>query len=157
MRIGQSTDIHKLAEGRKLVLGGVEIPHNKGLVGHSDADALTHAAAEAILGALALGDLGHWFPDTDPKWKGINSQIILKEVADMMDEKGYKIGNLDALVLIEKPKMAPFIEEMRSNFAKALHCDIDRISIKATRGEGMGFVGHEEGVMAQAVVLLEEK
>lgn len=157
MRIGQSTDIHKLAEGRKLVLGGVEISHNKGLVGHSDADALTHAAAEAILGALALGDLGHWFPDTDPKWKGINSQIILKEVAAMMDEKGYKIGNLDALVLIEKPKMAPYIEEMRSNFGKALHCDIDRISIKATRGEGMGFVGREEGVMAQAVVLLEEK
>ncbi len=157
MRIGQSTDIHRLAEGRKLVLGGVEIPHNKGLVGHSDADALTHAAAEAILGALALGDLGHWFPDTDPKWEGVNSQIILKEVASMMDEKGYKIGNLDALVLIEKPKMAPYIEEMRRNFAKALHCDIDRISIKATRGEGMGFVGHEEGVMAQAVVLLEEK
>lgn len=157
MRIGQSTDIHRLAEGRKLVLGGVEIPHSKGLVGHSDADALTHAAAEAILGALALGDLGHWFPDTDPKWKGINSQIILKEVASMMDEKGYKIGNLDALVLIEKPKMAPYIEEMRHNFAKALHCDVDRISIKATRGEGMGFVGHEEGVMAQAVVLLEEK
>lgn len=157
MRIGQSTDIHRLAEGRKLVLGGVEIPHNKGLVGHSDADALTHAAAEAILGALALGDLGHWFPDTDPKWEGVSSQIILKEVASMMDEKGYKIGNLDALVLIEKPKMAPYIEEMRRNFAKALHCDIDRISIKATRGEGMGFVGHEEGVMAQAVVLLEEK
>lgn len=156
MRIGQSTDIHRLAEGRKLILGGVEIPFEKGLVGHSDADALTHAVAEAILGALALGDLGHWFPDTDPKWKGVNSQIILKAVADMMREKGYHIGNVDSLVLIEKPKMAPHIQTMRQNFADALGCDISRISVKATRGEGMGFVGRMEGVMAQAVVLLEE-
>lgn len=156
MRIGQSTDIHRLAEGRKLILGGVEIPFEKGLVGHSDADALTHAVAEAILGALALGDLGHWFPDTDPKWKGVNSQIILKAVADMMREKGYHIGNVDSLVLIEKPKMAPHIQTMRQNFAEALGCDISRISVKATRGEGMGFVGRMEGVMAQAVVLLEE-
>jgi len=156
MRIGQSTDIHRLAEGRKLVLGGVEIPFEKGLLGHSDADALTHAVAEAILGALALGDLGHWFPDTDPKWKGVNSQIILKAVADMMKERGYHIGNVDSLVLIEKPKMAPHIQAMRQNFADALGCDISRISVKATRGEGMGFVGRMEGVMAQAVVLLEE-
>ncbi len=156
MRIGQSTDIHRLAEGRKLILGGVEIPFEKGLLGHSDADALTHAVAEAILGALALGDLGHWFPDTDPKWKGVNSQIILKAVADMMRERGYHIGNVDSLVLIEKPKMAPHIEAMRRNFADALGCDISRISVKATRGEGMGFVGRMEGVMAQAVVLLEE-
>ena len=156
MRIGQSTDIHRLAEGRKLVLGGVEIPFEKGLLGHSDADALTHAVAEAILGALALGDLGHWFPDTDPKWKGVNCQIILKAVADMMRERGYHIGNVDSLVLIEKPKMAPHIQAMRQNFADALGCDISRISVKATRGEGMGFVGRMEGVMAQAVVLLEE-
>ena len=156
MRIGQSTDIHRLAEGRKLVLGGVEIPFEKGLLGHSDADALTHAVAEAILGALALGDLGHWFPDTDPKWKGVNSQIILKAVADMMRERGYHIGNVDSLVLIEKPKMAPHIQAMRQNFADPLGCDISRISVKATRGEGMGFVGRMEGVMAQAVVLLEE-
>jgi 2-C-methyl-D-erythritol 2,4-cyclodiphosphate synthase len=156
MRIGQSTDIHRLVEGRKLVLGGVEIPFEKGLLGHSDADALTHAVAEAILGALALGDLGHWFPDTDPKWKGVNSQIILKAVADMMRERGYHIGNVDSLVLIEKPKMAPHIQAMRQNFADALGCDISRISVKATRGEGMGFVGRMEGVMAQAVVLLEE-
>ena len=156
MRIGQSTDIHRLAEGRKLVLGGVEIPFEKGLLGHSDADALTHAVAEAILGALALGDLGHWFPDTDPKWKGVNSQIILKAVADMMRERGYHIGNVDSLVLIEKPKMAPHIQAMRQNFADALGCDISRISVKATSGEGMGFVGRMEGVMAQAVVLLEE-
>ena len=157
MRIGQSSDIHKLVEGRKLILGGVEIPSDLGLLGHSDADALTHAVAEAILGALALGDLGHWFPDTDPKWEGVDSRIILKEVAGMMDEKGYAIGNVDALVMIEKPKMAPHIQKMRENFAKALHCDIDRISVKATRGEGLGFVGRREGVLAQAVVLLEEK
>lgn len=157
MRIGQSTDIHQLAEGRKLVLGGVEIPHTKGLVGHSDADALTHAVAEAILGALALGDLGKWFPDTDEKWKGVNSQIILKEVARMMDEKGYRIGNVDSLIMIEKPKMAPQIEKMRQNFADALHCSIDQVSVKATRGEKMGFVGREEGVQAFAIVLLEEK
>ena len=157
MRIGQSTAIHQLAEGRKLVLGGVEIPHTKGLVGHSDADALTHAVAEAILGALALGDLGKWFPDTDEKWKGVNSQIILKEVARMMDEKGYRIGNVDSLIMIEKPKMAPHIEKMRQNFADALHCSIDQVSVKATRGEKMGFVGREEGVQAFAVVLLEEK
>lgn len=157
MRIGQSTDIHQLAEGRKLVLGGVEIESDLGLVGHSDADALTHALAEAILGALALGDLGKWFPDTDPEWEGVNSQIILKEVARMMDERGYKIGNADALVLIEKPKMAPHIQKMRENFAEALNCDVSQISVKATRGEKMGFVGRREGVMAQAVVLLEEK
>lgn len=157
MRVGQSTDIHQLAEGRKLILGGVEIEHTKGLVGHSDADALTHAVAEAILGALALGDLGKWFPDTDDKWKGVSSLLILEEVAKMMEEKGYKIGNVDSLVMIEKPKMAPHIEKMRENFAKVLHCDISQVSVKATRGEKMGFVGREEGVQAFAVVLLEEK
>jgi len=157
MRIGQSTDIHQLVNGRKLILGGVEIPSEKGLLGHSDGDALTHAVAEAILGALALGDLGHHFPDTDPKWEGVNSQIILEACWQMMDEAGYRIGNVDSLVLIEKPKMAPYIEAMRANFAKALHCDVLKISVKATRGEGMGFVGRQEGVLAQAVVLLEEK
>ena len=157
MRIGQSTDIHKLVEGRKLILGGVEIPSEKGLLGHSDADALTHAVAEAVLGALALGDLGHHFPDTDPKWEGGNSQIILEACWKMMDEGGYKIGNVDSRVLLERAKMAPHIENMRANFARALHCDISQISVKATRGEGMGFVGRGEGVLAQAVVLLEEK
>lgn len=157
MRIGQSSDIHRLVEGRKLILGGVEIEHSKGLLGHSDADALSHAVAEAILGALALGDLGHHFPDTDPQWKGANSLVILEKTAEMMEEKGYSIGNVDSLILIEKPKMAPHIQKMRENFAKALHCDLSRISVKATRGEGLGFVGREEGVLAQAVVLLEEK
>ena len=156
MRIGQSSDIHQLAAGRKLILGGVEIPHEKGLVGHSDADALVHAVAEAILGALALGDLGKWFPDTDPKWEGVSSLIILKEVAHMMQEKGYHIGNVDALVMIERPKMAPHIMKMRENIASCLHTDIDNVSVKATRGEKLGFVGREEGVLAQAVVLLEE-
>ncbi|MDD6457445.1 2-C-methyl-D-erythritol 2,4-cyclodiphosphate synthase [Stecheria sp. CLA-KB-P133] len=156
MRIGQSSDIHQLAAGRKLILGGVEIPHEKGLVGHSDADALVHAVAEAILGALALGDLGKWFPDTDPKWEGVSSLIILKEVARMMQKKGYHIGNVDALVMIERPKMAPHIMKMRENIASCLHTDIDNVSVKATRGEKLGFVGREEGVLAQAVVLLEE-
>lgn len=157
MRIGQSTDIHQLSSDRKLIIGGVEIESDLGLVGHSDADALTHALAEAVLGALALGDLGKWFPDTDPKWKGVNSQIILKEVWRMMDERGYQLGNADTLIMIEKPKMAPHIQKMRENFAEAMHCDIDRISVKATRGEKIGFVGRREGVVAQAVVLLEEK
>ncbi len=157
MRIGQSSDIHRLVEGRDLILGGVKIEHTKGLLGHSDADALLHAISEAILGALALGDLGKHFPDTDPKWKGVSSLIILEGVYQMMDKAGYKIGNVDSLVLIEKPKMAPHIQAMRENVAKALHTDLSRISIKATRGEGLGYVGREEGVLAQAVVLLEEK
>lgn len=156
MRIGQSSDIHRLTTGRDLILGGVKIEHTLGLLGHSDADALTHAIAEAILGALALGDLGHHFPDTDPAWEGVSSILILEEVAKMMAEKGYHIGNVDALIMIEKPKMAPHIQKMRENVAKALHTSIDNVSIKATRGEGLGFVGHEEGVLAQAVVLLEE-
>lgn len=156
MRIGQSTDIHRLAEGRKLILGGVEIPFEKGLLGHSDADALSHAIAEAILGALALGDLGHWFPDTDPKWEGADSLMILEEVVRMMEERGYHIGNVDSLVLIERPKMAPHIPAMRENYARVLHTELSRVSVKATRGEGMGFVGRGEGVLAQAVVLLEE-
>lgn len=157
MRIGQSIDIHRLVEGRKLIIGGVEIPFELGLLGHSDADVLTHAIAEAILGALALGDLGTHFPDTDPKWEGADSLKILEGVYQMMDEKGYKIGNVDALVMIEKPKMKPHIQAIRENYTRILNCDMDRISIKATRGEGLGFVGEMKGVQATAVVLLEEK
>lgn len=153
-RIGQSVDIHQLVEDRKLILGGVEIPHDKGLLGHSDADALLHAVAESILGALALGDLGKHFPDTDPKYKGANSITLLSQVYEMMKERGYCIGNLDALIMIERPKMAPHIEQMRKNIAGVLHCSIDRVSVKATRGEKLGFVGREEGVQAQCVVLL---
>ena len=156
-RIGQSTDVHQLVEGLKLILGGVEIPHEKGLLGHSDADALLHAIAESILGALALGDLGKHFPDTAAEFKDMNSLWMLKEVYKMMDEKGYKVNNLDALVMIERPKMAPHILKMRQNVADALHCDLDQVSIKATRGEKMGFVGHEEGVQAQCITLLVKK
>lgn len=155
-RIGQSTDIHQLVEGRKLILGGVEIEHLKGLLGHSDADVLTHAIAESILGALALGDLGKHFPDTDPKYKDMNSIWMLGQVYEKMIEKGYQINNLDALIMIERPKMAPHIEKMRKNIANALHCEIDQVSIKATRGEKMGFVGREEGVQAQCIVMLSK-
>ena len=135
--IGQSVDIHQLVEGRKLILGGVEIPHEKGLLGHSDADVLLHAIAESILGALALGDLGKHFPDTDDAYKGMDSLWMLKQVYHLMGEKGYRIGNLDALIMIERPKMAPHIQKMRENVAMALHCDMDAVSIKAT-GEKMG-------------------
>lgn len=153
-RIGQSTDIHQLVVGRKLILGGVEIEHSKGLLGHSDADALLHAIAESILGALALGDLGKHFPDNDPQYKDMDSLWMLKEVYHMMDGQGYKIGNLDAMIMIEQPKMAPYIMQMRQNVADALECAIEQVSIKATRGEKLGFVGHEEGVQAQCIVLL---
>lgn len=155
-RIGQSSDIHQLAEGRRLVLGGIEIEHTKGLVGHSDADALLHAIAEAVIGALGEGDLGKHFPDTDPQYKGINSLLLLEQVTKLMESKGYRIGNVDALIMIERPKMAPHIPLMRQNIALALHCAEDQVNVKATRGEKLGFVGREEGVLAQAVVLLEK-
>ena len=155
-RIGQSSDIHQLAEGRRLVLGGVEIEHTKGLVGHSDADALLHAIAEAVIGALGEGDLGKHFPDTDPQYKGISSLLLLEQVTKLMESKGYRIGNVDALILIERPKMAPHIPLMRQHIALALHCAEDQVNVKATRGEKLGFVGREEGVLAQAVVLLEK-
>ena len=156
-RIGQSSDIHQLIQGRKLILGGVEIDHERGLLGHSDADALLHAIAESILGALALGDLGKHFPDTAKEYKDMNSLWMLQEVYKIMDKQGYKINNLDALIMIERPKMAPHIVKMRENVAGALHCDIDQVSIKATRGEKMGFIGREEGVLAQCIVLLIKK
>ena len=136
IRIGQSSDIHRLVENRKLILGGVEIEHNLGLLGHSDADVLLHAISEAMLGALALGDLGKHFPDTDPKWEGVSSLIILNEVKKMIEEKGYHVVNVDSLILIERPKMAPHIDKMRENIAKALEIDINQVSVKATRGEG---------------------
>lgn len=155
IRIGQSSDIHQLVEGRDLILGGVKIEHTKGLLGHSDADALLHAIAEAILGAVALGDLGKHFPDTDPKWKGADSMRILEGCNDLLHKKGYHVVNVDSLVMIERPKMAPHIQQMRENIANALHVDVDFVNVKATRGEKMGFVGREEGVLAQAVVLVE--
>lgn len=157
IRIGNSIDIHQLVEGRKLILGGVEIEHTKGCLGHSDADVLLHAISEAILGALALGDLGKHFPDTSSTTKDMDSMIILKEVIKMMKNKGYHIVNVDSTINIEKPKMAPHIMKMRENIATACECDIDCISVKATRGEKMGFVGHEEGVLALASVLVEKE
>lgn len=157
IRIGQSTDIHQLVKGRKLILGGVEIEHEMGLLGHSDADALLHAIAESILGALALGDLGKHFPDTDKSYKDMNSLWMLRQVYKIMEEKGYAIGNLDAMIMIERPKMAPHIPAMRKHVAEALCCDMEQVSIKATRGEKLGFVGREEGVQAQCVVLLHKK
>jgi 2-C-methyl-D-erythritol 2,4-cyclodiphosphate synthase len=156
IRIGQAIDIHQLVEGRKLILGGVEIEHSKGLLGHSDADVLTHAIGESILGALALGDLGKHFPDTDSKYKGANSLELLAHIYTMMSDLGYIVGNLDATILAEKPKMTPYILAMRQNIASVLHCSVDQVSIKATRGEKMGFVGNEEGMQAMCVCLLEK-
>jgi len=156
MRIGQSTDIHPLVEGRPLILGGVLIESPLGCLGHSDADALTHAIAETILGALALGDLGKHFPDTDPRYKGISSLLILKEVVAKMKAMNYTIGNIDALVLLEKPKMAPYIPAMKEKLCEILEIQADQLNLKATRGEKLGFVGHSEGLVAQAVCLLEK-
>lgn len=155
-RIGQSSDIHPLVEGRKLILGGVEIEHTKGLFGYSDADALTHAIAESILGALAKGDLGSHFPDNDNRYKGMNSLHLLAEVYEMMKDEGYCISNIDSLIMIERPKMASYIPEMKEKLKVILHIEQNQINIKATRGEKLGFVGREEGVLAQAVVLLEK-
>ena len=145
MRIGQSIDIHQLVEGRPLVLGGVHIPHEKGLKGHSDADCLLHAIIESIIGAMGLGDIGHHFPDTDPRYKEISSMILLEKTYEMMLEEHYTIGNIDSLILCERPKMAPHIQTMRENIARVLHCDITQVNVKATRGEKLGFVGREEG------------
>lgn len=155
MRIGQSTDIHQLVKGRKLILGGLEIKHNLGLLGHSDADVLLHVIAEAIIGALALGDIGKHFPDTDPKYQGISSMTLLNHVYNLMKSEGYEIGNIDSLVIIEKPKLSPYIEVMQKNIAKTLNCSVKQVNVKATRGEKLGYIGREEGVMAQAVVLLK--
>ena len=156
MRIGQSTDIHRLVKGRDLILGGVKIPYELGLLGHSDADVLLHAITEAILGALALGDLGRHFPDNDDKFKDISSMILLEKTARMMREKGYRIGNVDSLVIIQEPKLKDYIPEMVRNIAAVLQCDESRVNVKATTGEHLGFVGNKEGAVAQAVVLLEE-
>jgi 2-C-methyl-D-erythritol 2,4-cyclodiphosphate synthase len=156
-RIGQSIDIHQLVEGKKLVIGGVTIPFEKGLLGHSDADVLTHAIIESIIGALGLGDIGKHFSDTDPKYQGISSLLLLKETKKMMDEKNYVINNLDAIILIEKPKMAPFISQMKDNISRILDCSTEDVNIKATRGETLGYVGRQEGVEAQCVVMLKKR
>jgi 2-C-methyl-D-erythritol 2,4-cyclodiphosphate synthase len=152
---GLGYDCHRLAEGRRLVLGGVELDHERGLAGHSDADALTHAIIDALLGAAGLGDIGEHFPDSDPRYAGADSLELLRAVRDMITGGGGVVVHVDATVVIERPKLAPHRDAMRTRLAEALQIDVDHVSVKATRGEGMGFVGREEGVAALAVVTLE--
>jgi 2-C-methyl-D-erythritol 2,4-cyclodiphosphate synthase len=154
MRIGNGFDVHALVEGRPLVIGGVAIPYARGLAGHSDADVLLHAIADAILGALALGDIGAHFPDTDERWRGADSRMLLRHVVGLADARGYEIGNLDATVIAQAPRLAPHVPAMRANLATDLHCDIDRVSVKATTTERLGFTGRGEGIAAIATVLL---
>ena len=155
MRIGQSQDTHKLVEGRDLFIGGVKIPYEKGLLGHSDADVLLHAIIESIIGAMGLRDIGTHFSDKDPKYEGISSLKLLEATYEMMCKEGYKIVNVDSLIIIERPKMAPYIDEMRKNIAESLHTDIKNINVKATCSEKMGFIGRGEGAVAQAVCLID--
>ena len=154
MRIGQSIDIHQLVEGRKLILGGVEIPYEKGLLGHSDADVLLHSIMDALLGAAALGDIGKHFPDTDPAYKGADSVKLLEHVGRLIREAGYSIENIDATIIAQRPKMRPHIDTMRRNIKEALGIELDQINVKATTEEGLGFTGSEEGISAQAICLL---
>lgn len=157
MRIGFGYDVHQLVEGRKLILGGVLIPYEKGLLGHSDADALCHAIGDALLGGVALGDIGSHFPDRDPKFAGISSLLLLKQIGEMISQSGYRINNVDSTVVLEKPKLASFIEEMKKNIADCLKLQVSQISIKATTSEKMGFVGNEKGIAVYATVLIQEK
>ena len=157
MRIGLGYDVHKLVEDRPLIIGGVNIPHEKGLFGHSDADVLVHAIMDGMLGALALGDIGKHFPDTDEKYKGADSMKLLKCVNDLINEKGYEINNIDSIIIAQSPKMAPHIEQMRKNIAEILNTDIDNISVKATTEEGLGFTGTKQGISAQSICLLTKK
>ena len=154
MRIGIGYDVHALAAGRPLVIGGVTVPHSRGLAGHSDADVLLHAICDALLGALALGDLGMHFPDTDPRWKGADSRALLQHVMSLVRARGYAVANLDATVIAQAPKLAPFIQAMRDNVAADVGCDTSCVSIKATTTERLGFAGREEGIAAEAVVLV---
>lgn len=154
MRIGTGYDVHRLGEGLPLWLGGVQIPHTHGLIGHSDADVLLHAICDALLGAAALGDIGKHFPDTDPQYKGISSLKLLAHVGDLLNEKGYTIGNIDSTIAAQRPKLAPYILQMRENIAHTLGIDVDRVSVKATTTEHLGFEGREEGISAQAIALI---
>ncbi len=154
MRVGMGYDVHKLVEGRELILGGVTVPHTLGLLGHSDADVLVHAIMDALLGAAALGDIGKHFPDTDPAYKGISSMKLLEHVKNLMEQAGYVIENIDATVIAQKPKLRPYIEQMEINIADTLQIAQDQVNIKATTEEGLGFTGAEEGISAQAICLL---
>lgn len=157
MRVGMGYDVHKLTEGRDLILGGVTIPWEKGLLGHSDADVLIHAVMDALLGAAALGDIGRHFPDTDPAYKGISSLNLLEHVMCLLNRNDFSVGNVDAVIIAQKPKMAPHIPQMRKNLAEAMGIPEDRVNVKATTEEGLGFTGSGEGIASQAVCLLEEK
>lgn len=157
MRIGCGYDVHRLIEGRRLILGGVEIPYERGLLGHSDADVLLHAISDALLGAAALGDIGKHFPDSDPAYEGADSLELLRRIAGLLTEKGYEIVNVDATVLLERPKLRPYIDRMRERISAALRIPVSGVSVKASTEEGLGFTGREEGIAAQAVALIEER
>lgn len=156
MRVGMGYDVHRLVEERRLILGGVEIPYEKGLLGHSDADVLLHAIMDAMLGAAALGDIGRHFPDTDPAYKGVDSMVLLQACCEKIRAAGYRVHNLDALICAQAPKMAPHIETMRANIARALQLEVDAVNVKATTTERLGFVGDGSGISAYAVCLLED-
>lgn len=156
-RFGMGYDVHQLVENRKLIIGGVDIPYEKGLLGHSDADVLLHAISDALLGAAALGDIGKHFPDTDPRYKGADSLKLLEEVGNLLAAKGYVVGNVDATIVAQKPKMLPHIPQMRENIAKVLHVDIDQINVKATTEEHLGFTGSGQGISSYAVAGIEPK
>ncbi len=156
MRVGLGYDVHRLVEGRDLILGGVKIPYEKGLLGHSDADVLLHALTDALLGAAALGDIGRHFPDTDERYRGISSLILLEKAYTLIKERGYSLGNADMVLILQKPKLKEYIPFMEENIAEALSCEKERISVKATTEEGLGFTGQGEGVSAKAIVLLEK-
>ena len=156
LRIGHGYDVHRFAEGRRLILGGVDVPSERGLLGHSDADVLAHALADAILGAARLGDIGKLFPDTDPAYEGADSLVLLSRVAKLVEEKGFKILDADCTVAAQVPKLAPYREQMRANLAEALGLDVSQVGVKATTTEGLGFVGREEGIASWSVALLEQ-
>ncbi len=157
MRIGHGYDVHRLTPGRKLILGGVDVPHEAGLLGHSDADVLTHAVMDALLGGAGLWDIGHAFPDTDPAYAGISSLALLERVMEMLESRGFYVGNVDATILAQRPKLAPYIPRMRANLARVMGVSPDRVNVKATTEEGLGFTGSGEGMAAHAVALLLEK
>jgi len=157
MRIGHGYDVHRLVKERKLILGGVDIPHETGLLGHSDADVLLHAVCDAILGAIGEGDIGRHFPDSDPAYKGASSIMLLQHVMALADKKGYRVGNIDATIVAQRPKLAPYIADMKANIAAAVDVEAERINVKATTTEELGFAGRREGIAAYAVALLEKK
>ncbi len=156
-KIGFGYDVHQFADDRKLMLGGIEVPFERGLKGHSDADALLHSICDAMLGALALGDIGKHFPDTDPKYKGIDSKILLTEVNKLIENEGYKLGNLDSTIVLQRPKLRPYIDNMRKEIASLLYCNVEQISVKATTSEWMGFVGEEKGIKVISTVMMVKK